>query len=112
MGTCFTKSQHINGRQNAQPLSRPRHNSDATFNNILESQNLESKEVTRQSSHNTHETSSSIHGKNGIQSTYNRWVCRQQKLTTLSQPFDRSPQSNTGKYNSCWRTITILCVYN
>ena len=72
MGTCFTKTEYINGR--LQSGNEPK-NRNA----------LARREGSKYSPRGKRErsppnTSSFVHGSGGPQSTYNRWVSRKQKI--------------------------------
>ena len=72
MGTCFTKTEYINGRQQSDKEPNNRNSPDALARG---KHSLRGKAECR-----SHNTSPLTHGSGGAQSTYNRWVSRNQKI--------------------------------
>ena len=75
MGTCFTKTEYINGRQQSEKEPTNRKSPDALARR-KSTQNSPRGKAERRS----HNTSPLTHGSGGAQSTYNRWVSRNQKI--------------------------------
>ena len=78
MGTCFTKTHYINGRQRNRSWPLNRHESESrrklesdVLSQIPNYQALTGKSVSQ-------------HGKDSVQSTYNRWISRKQNLHSQS----------------------------
>ena len=75
MGTCFTKTEYINGRQQSDKEPTNRRSPDA-----LERGRSSKYSPRGKTDRRSHNTSPLIHGSGGAQSTYNRWVSRNQKI--------------------------------
>ena len=75
MGTCFTKTEYINGRQQSDKEPTNRNSPDALARGKCSKHSLRGKAEYR-----SHNTSPLTHGSGGAQSTYNRWVSRKQKI--------------------------------
>ena len=75
MGTCFTKTEYINGRQQSDREPTNRNSPDALVRDKCSKYSPRGK-----AKHCPHNTSSFIHGSGGAQSTYNRWVSRKQRI--------------------------------
>ena len=86
MGTCFTKTEYVSGRQLNMKLKLKRHNSQPFLSSkdlsLLDIQNKNIKEIDNRLKQN----SKCIHGTKGIQSRYNRWICRQQVSLRKDMP--------------------------
>ena len=86
MGTCFTKTEYVSGRQLNMKLKLKRHNSQPFLSSkdlsLLDIQNKNIKEIDNRLRQN----SKCIHGTKGIQSRYNRWICRQQVSLCKDMP--------------------------
>ena len=72
MGTCFTKTEYINGRQQS--------GNELKSRNALARHEGSKYSLRGKRERSSHNTSSFVHGSGGAQSTYNRWVSRKQKI--------------------------------
>lgn len=75
MGTCFTKTEYINGRQQSDKEATNRKSPDALVRRKNSKNSPRGKADRRPQN-----TSPLTHGAGGAQSTYNRWVSRNQKI--------------------------------
>ena len=79
MGTCFTKTEYVSGRQLNTSFAFKRRSSfpflSSPDNSFLSSKSENVKKIDGESKR----TSKLIHGTKGIQCRYNRWISRQQE---------------------------------
>ena len=85
MGTCFTRTHHISGRQPKSEYSTRR-------------QNTENSSSPRRSTNSTNKLAHK-HGSSGIQSSYNRYICGRQKTCGPSSDPRRKFDVSTGNIN-------------
>ena len=100
MGTCFTKTEHVSGRQLNMNLRLKRYNSfafsspkDDSFQNTA-NQHINVKD------HSLIQSSKSVHGGKGIQCRYNRWISRRQVsfCKVVSDDIETNSSIEQGKY--------------
>ena len=107
MGTCFTKTHHVTGRQKGYHITQQQphqqqpseQQSSCVFLNDPESL-MSRTETMVTKSFDSMERSFSIHdGGRSVQSKYNRWIATKQKIfsQTSFMPDCRTAEVNTGK---------------
>ena len=79
MGTCFTKTEYVSGRQLNMNLRLNRCRSFA-FSSTKDARFQDAeKPQLNDKDHDWRRNSKSAHGGKGFQCRYNRWICRRQE---------------------------------
>ena len=86
MGTCFTKTEHVSGRQLNTNFGFKRRSSFAFLPSLDNSLLCSKSENVKKSDYELKRTSKSIHGTKGIQCRYNRWISRRQESCSKGVP--------------------------
>ena len=107
MGTCFTSTRHVSGRQQKSEHRSGQRTSQLPFRQSdldnpsrrqIPVQPLLPPSSTRQYNYLTNNLAN-IHGNNGAQSSYNRYVCRKQKTCGPSTDPTRTFDVSLGRNN-------------
>ena len=95
MGTCFTKTDHVTGRQKCYHVTQEHSAQQSSCVNLNDSESPSPQTETMVTkSFNSIEKSFSIHsGGRSVQSKYNRWITTKQKI--FSQTSDISDCSSS-----------------
>ena len=80
MGTCFTKTEYVSGRQLHMNFSFKRRTSSSCLSSADASKISSKAENEIKSDKNLRKNAKCIHGTKGIQGRYNRWISRRQAL--------------------------------
>ena len=100
MGTCFTKTEYVSGRQLNMNLRLNRCRSLA-FSSPKDARfpNTEKRQVNDED-HDWRRNSKSVHGGKGIQCRYNRWICRRQesRCKDVSDDIETNSSIDPGEY--------------
>ena len=86
MGTCFTKTEYVSGRQLNTNFGFKRRSSFAFLPSLDDSFLCSKSENVKKLDDPLKRTSRSIHGTNGIQCRYNRWISRRQESCSKDVP--------------------------
>lgn len=91
MGTCFTKTRHVSGRQ---PKSE--HPTRQQRSQHPSRQHRSGPPSSTKQYNNTTKNVDHMHGANGLQSSHNRRVCGQQKTCGSNAETNRTFQIDKG----------------
>ena len=93
MGTCFTKTEYVSGRQLNTSFGFKRRSSfpflSSPDNSLLSSKSENVKKIDDE----LKRTPKSIHGTKSIQCRYNRWISRRQESCSKDIPEDQEGYS-------------------
>ena len=93
MGTCFTKTEYVSGRQLNTSFGFKRRSSfpflSSPDNSLLSSKSENVKKIDGE----LKRTSKLIHGTKGIQCRYNRWISRRQESCSKDVLVDQEEHS-------------------
>ena len=95
MGTCFTKTQHVSGRQ--QKSEHPSTKQASQNPSRKQKPHLDPHSYSTSKDSNASQNIRHIHGNNSFQSFHNRRVCGNQKTYGASSEINRTFDINTGK---------------